>query len=56
MVAERWPEWLLNGQEKPEGGRVTFTTWRHYNKKSKLHPAGLMGPVKIYSTQVLPIR
>lgn len=56
FVLTKWPEWLLKGQPKPEGGRITFATWRHYNKDSELHPAGLMGPVQIQSTQVLPIR
>ena len=56
FVLAKWPEWLVNGQPKPNDGRITFTTWRHYNEDSELHPAGLMGPVKIYSNQVLPIR
>jgi len=56
FVLKEWPEWLLNGQPKPDDGRITFTSWRHYNKDSELHPAGLMGPVQIYSTQMLPIR
>ncbi|MGB0185104.1 MAG: glycosylhydrolase-like jelly roll fold domain-containing protein, partial [Opitutales bacterium] len=56
FVLAKWPEWLLNGQPKPDDGRITFTTWRHYNKDSELHSAGLMGPVQIQSTQVLPIR
>jgi hypothetical protein len=41
------PEWYAKGQPKPAGGRVTFTTWRHYDKTSPLVESGLIGPVKL---------
>ncbi len=51
-----WPEWLVNGQAKPDDGCITFTTYRHYKKDSKLFPAGLIGPVQIHCTEVLPVQ
>ncbi|VGO13278.1 hypothetical protein PDESU_01834 [Pontiella desulfatans] len=41
-----WPEWFLNGEERPSG-RYTFTTARHYKKDSTLQPSGLLGPVRL---------
>ena len=37
----------LELENKPEGGRVTFTTWKHYRKDSPLMEAGLLGPVRL---------
>lgn len=39
------PQWYVEGKPKPAGGRVTFTTWRHYSKDSPLLESGLLGPV-----------
>jgi len=39
-------DWYLKGEAKP-GERITFATFRHYNKKSPLLESGLLGPVKI---------
>lgn len=39
------PDWYVQGKPKPAGGRVTFSTWRHYNKDSPLLESGLVGPV-----------
>lgn len=47
------PQWYLNGQPKPPGGRVTFTTWKHYQKDSPLLPSGLLGPVVIRTACLL---
>jgi len=43
-----WPKWFTEGKKSP-AGRYTFTSARHYNKKTPLHPAGLLGPVRILS-------
>jgi hypothetical protein len=45
-----WPEWFKQGQRAP-GGRFTFTSNRHYKKDSPLQPAGLLGPVGIFTTE-----
>ncbi len=39
------PAWYKEGKPKPTNGRVTFTTWKHYNKDSPLLESGLIGPV-----------
>jgi hypothetical protein len=44
---EQLPDWYKQGKPKPTGGRVTFTTWQHYNKDSPLLQSGLIGPVAI---------
>lgn len=49
---KRWPNWLTPGNPKiaaarPKTGRVTFATWRYFDKDSPLLPSGLLGPVKI---------
>ncbi len=42
----QWPEWLQNNTPRTSG-RLTFTTYKHYSKDSKLLKSGLTGPVKI---------
>lgn len=39
------PAWYQQGKPKPDDGRVTFTTWKHYKKDSPLLESGLIGPV-----------
>lgn len=39
------PEWYLQLQPKPPGGRTTFATWKHYDADSPLLASGLVGPV-----------
>ncbi|MBD2752873.1 glycosyl hydrolase [Spirosoma validum] len=41
------PAWYKDGKPKPADGRVTFTTWKHYNKDSPLLDSGLIGPVML---------
>jgi len=43
------PDWYLNGAPKPQGKRVAFTTWQHYQKNDSLLESGLIGPVLIMS-------
>jgi hypothetical protein len=42
----RWPDWLLKSEPRPSG-RLTFSTWKHYNKDSPLLRSGLLGPVTV---------
>ena len=44
-----WPDWFKQGRRSPTG-RYTFTTARHYKKDSPLQPSGLLGPVRILSS------
>ena len=48
----RWPQWLLEGKPSPTG-RLTFTTWHHITKESKLLPSGLLGPVTLHPTEII---
>jgi hypothetical protein len=43
------PDWYREGRPKPPGGRVTFSTWKHYSKESPLLESGLLGPVVLRS-------
>jgi hypothetical protein len=43
----RLPDWYKEGKPKPAGGRVTFTTWRFYEKGEPLLASGLLGPVRL---------
>lgn len=43
------PEWYLKGNPKPQGERVAFATWQHYQKNDPLLESGLIGPVTIKS-------
>jgi len=42
---EQLPAWYKNGKPKPDDGRITFTTWKHFTKDSPLIESGLIGPV-----------
>jgi hypothetical protein len=55
-LLKSWPKWLLEGKESP-AGRRTFATYRVWKKDSPLQESGLLGPVKLYTTQqVAPTR
>ena len=45
-----WPKWLLEGKESP-AGRHTFATLSRLEKGLPLPESGLLGPVKLYTTQ-----
>lgn len=47
---KKWPAWLVNHQPRPKTGRITFETWHYFNKNSPLLDSGLIGPVKLQST------
>lgn len=42
-----WPEWLQQGQQRPEPRRVTFSNVKGVNQYSYLLPSGLLGPVEL---------
>lgn len=43
------PEWYLQGEPKPAGGRVTFSTWQFFAKDEPLLESGLLGPVRVFN-------
>jgi hypothetical protein len=49
------PDWYVQGMPKPAGGRVTFTTWKFYEKDEPLIASGLLGPVKIYNPVIVKV-
>ena len=51
---EALPAWLYDRTRLGERQRHSFTTWKHYEAKSPLVPAGLLGPVKIDWTAPAP--
>lgn len=55
-----WPDWLTPGKariaaDRPKTGRITFATWRYYDKNSPLLESGLLGPVRLQSARRLSI-
>ena len=48
-----WPDWLLEGKPSPTG-QLTFTTWHHWTKDSPLLESGLLGPVNLRTTAIIP--
>jgi hypothetical protein len=46
MKPAAWPQWMLDGKPSPTG-RLTFYTWRHWDKGASLLPSGLIGPVQL---------
>ena len=44
---KKLPDWYVEGKPKPPGGRITFTTWKHFDKDSPLLESGLVGPVRL---------
>ena len=56
VTLKGWPEWLTKKQPRPKTGRYTFTTWKFWNKDSKLLDSGLLGPVRVRSATPVAIR
>jgi hypothetical protein len=49
-----WPSFLLQDKPSPTG-RITFTTYHHWNKDDPLKPSGLLGPVRLIASVVKPV-
>ena len=52
---KNWPQWLLDSKPSPTG-RLTFTTWHHWNKDATLLDSGLLGPVTIRAAEEVTLR
>ena len=50
-----WPEDALKSTPPPDTGRITWTTWQHYNATDPLLPSGLIGPVRLRFAHRIPI-
>lgn len=44
----QFPDWYLNGDPKPKGGRITFSSWGFYTADEPLVSSGLLGPVQVF--------
>ena len=53
---KKLPDWYKNGVNKPKGGRVAFTTWKHYRKDSPLLESGLIGPVRLVFAKKIELK
>lgn len=49
------PDWYKANKPQPDNGRITFTTWKHYQKDSPLLQSGLIGPVVLKTASVYTI-
>ena len=45
-----WPQWVQEGKPSPTG-RVTFTSWRLWQRDEPLVASGLLGPVRLLASQ-----
>jgi hypothetical protein len=52
---DRLPDWYREGRPKPAGGRIAFTTWKHYAADTPLLESGLLGPVVIRGARLVPL-
>ena len=43
---KQFPQWLEKPHQRPTS-RVSFYSWKHWNKNDPLRPSGLLGPIKI---------
>ena len=50
-----WPDWVKDNTPRPEPRRITFTTYKYYQKNSPLIPSGLLGPVKLEAVRSYPL-
>jgi hypothetical protein len=44
---QKIPDWLLQGQPRPEGQRKSFSPWQHFTPDTPLADSGLLGPVQL---------
>jgi hypothetical protein len=56
IALKRWPEWMQKGEPRPSKDRVTFMTWKHWQKDAPLQPSGLLGPVKLLTLEHVPVK
>jgi hypothetical protein len=50
-----WPQWIIDGKPRPATERVTFASWRFWNKDDKPLESGLLGPARILQVPNLPL-
>jgi hypothetical protein len=50
MVIKEWPKWLRENKPRPTG-RVTFATWKFFDRDAPLSRSGLIGPATLSALQ-----
>lgn len=50
---KEWPDWFLNKSPR-NSRRFTFTSVKYYQKTDNLESSGLLGPVKIVTSETQP--
>jgi hypothetical protein len=55
IALKEWPTWFLEGKPSPTG-RLTFTTWHHWQKNDLPLPSGLFGPVRVWTGKQVAVR
>ena len=51
----KWPEWVSKDAPPPDAP-VTLATWRQWAGDEPLQPSGLLGPVTLQTTEVIPAK
>ncbi len=52
LIAGEWPDWMKNGEPRPESDRITWSTrGKIWSKDDPLLPSGLLGPVRLITAQ-----
>lgn len=46
-----FPQWFVEGKPRPVPQRLTFTTWKHWNRDASPLPSGLLGDVEVYAVR-----
>jgi len=54
-VANLWPNRLIGDAALPEANRLTWSSWEPFKKDMPLLKSGLLGPVTIESTAIVPL-
>ena len=49
------PGWVTDGGKRPASDRVTFTTWKFYDKNSPLLESGILGPAVLWEVPIYKV-
>ncbi|WP_397364577.1 glycosyl hydrolase [Olleya sp. R77988] len=52
---KKLPDWLLTNTKRLSK-RTTFSSWKHWDKNDELLTSGLLGPVKLRVSKIIPIK
>jgi hypothetical protein len=55
-VTNLWPNRMIGDLRLPVDQRLTWASFNPYTKDSPLFDSGLLGPVKLYSGQIVKVK